>query len=207
MDEKDKQEIIARYNGRFEQYGVDIRTLASGVRERQLIRFAVMAQLGALNGASILDIGCGFADFYQYLLENGVKADYTGIDICPPFIDVCRERFPESEFKVADIQKEDLGRRFDYVVSSQAFNNLLKKDSNEDVIRDVIKKSYDICDIGLGIDMLSAYVDFRGPGTYHYSPEEIFAYCKTITKRVALRHDYPLFEFMVFLYRDFKGWA
>ena len=54
--------------------------------------------------------------------------------------------------------------------------------------------------------MMTAYVDFREDRLFYYSPEEIFRFSKTLTKRVLLRHDYPLFEFTVYLYKDFAGW-
>lgn len=37
---------------------------------------------------------------------------------------------------------------------------------------------------------------------YYYSPEEIFGFCKDLTKRVALRHDYMPYEFTVYLYKQ-----
>ncbi len=206
MDNKDKQWIIDRYMERFKKHGIDIKTLASGNRERQLIRFKLFTEIGDLAGCSILDIGCGFADFYQYLKDQGVKVDYTGIDICPAFIEVSRERFPEATFAVKDIQTEPLEKKYDYVISSQTFNNSLADNKNEKLMKDVIKRSYESCNIALAIDMVTNYVDFQEPHLHYYSPEEIFKYCKSLTKRVLLRHDYPLYEFTVMLYKDFSGW-
>jgi 2-polyprenyl-3-methyl-5-hydroxy-6-metoxy-1,4-benzoquinol methylase len=199
MNDYDKQVIITRYTERFKNYGIDIKTLASGNKDRQIIRFKVLAEVGNLEGCSILDVGCGFGDFYDYLKGQKLKVEYTGIDICPPFIDVCKERFPEAHFEIKDIQKDSFKQKFDYVVSSQTFNNKLKIESNEEVIRDVIRRCYEICNIAVAIDMLTSYVDFKEGHLYYYSPEEIFKFCKTLTKRVTLRHDYPLFEFTVYI--------
>lgn len=206
MNLKDKKEIIARYKNRLKNHGVNVDALASGSSEHQDIRFKVMSEIGDLNNQKILDIGCGFADFYAYLKKKKVKVNYTGIDICAPFIDICRQRFPEASFEVGDIESLDLKGHFDYIVSSQTFNNKLKFADNEKVIRFVITKSFDLCKKGVAIDMMTKYVDFEEDRLYYYKPEKIFRFCKTLTKRVALRHDYPLFEFMVFLYKDFKGW-
>ncbi len=206
MRDQDKEWIINRYMDRFKQFGVDIKTLASGNKERQLIRFKVFTEIGDLNGSSILDVGCGFADFYQYLKDQRIQVNYTGIDICPAFIEVSQERFPEAEFAVKDIQAEDFGRSFDYVISSQTFNNRLEAGENMRVMKDVFKKAYAISKIAVAIDVVSSYVDFKEDHLFYYSPEEIFRYCKSLTKRVILRHDYPLFEFMVCLYKDFSGW-
>ena len=207
MDEKDKQLINERYNQRFGNYGANIKALASGNIERQKIRFNVITQVGITNNSTVLDIGCGFADYYDYLKQEGIQIQYTGYDINSNFIKICRKRYPEASFEITDIQNMTLTNKYDYVISSQVFNNKLVKDDNEEIIRDVIKKSYEICTKGVAIDMLTKYVDFMKDGLYYYSPEEIFKFCKTLTKRVVLRHDYPLYEFMIYLYKDFKGWA
>jgi SAM-dependent methyltransferase len=208
MDERDKQMINERYTKRLQQYGDDIKTMASGTIERRRVRFDVLSQVGDMNGASVLDIGCGFADYYQYLKDRGIKAKYTGYDINEELIRICREKYPEASFEVKDVQNDRIDKKYDFVISSQTFNNKLQYDDNEKVIRDVLKKAYDICTDrgGVAIDMITSYVDFKEEKLHYYKPEEIFSYCKALTKRVVLRHDYPLFEFVVYIYKDFKGW-
>ena len=45
-------------------------------------------------------------------------------------------------------------------------------------------------------------VDFRTPGLYYADPREIFEFCRTeLSRHVVIRHDYPLFEFSVHVYR------
>lgn len=209
MDERDKQIINQRYTTRLQQYGDDIKTMASGTPERRRVRFDILSQAGDMNGTSALDIGCGFADFYQYLKDRGIKVKYTGYDINEELIKLCREKYPEAKFEVKDIQNDKIDQDFDFVISSQTFNNKLQYDDNEKVIRDVLKKAYAICTDrgGVAIDMITSYVDFKEENLHYYRPEEIFSFCKTLTKRVVLRHDYPLFEFVVYMYKDFIGWG
>ena len=95
---------------------------------------------------------------------------------------------------------------FDYVVSSQTFNNRLAHEDNQTLMQDILRIGYEASEKGVAIDMFTSYVDFREDRLFYYSPEEIFRFSKTLTKRVLLRHDYPLFEFTVYLYRDFAGW-
>ncbi|MFH1282522.1 MAG: class I SAM-dependent methyltransferase [bacterium] len=206
MNSYDKNVIIKRYTDRFKKFGIDIKTLASGDTSRQKIRYDVFLRIGELNGASLLDVGCGLGDFYQYLLDKGIKLEYTGIDICPAFIDVCKQRFPNGTFLVADIQTDTLGKHYDYIISSQTYNNKLEKEDNMTVVHDVLKKCYSVCKKALAFDFITSYVDYKEERLYYYSPEKIFTFCKQITKRVALLHDYPLYEFAIFLYKDFKGW-
>ncbi|MBD0370359.1 MAG: class I SAM-dependent methyltransferase [Pyrinomonadaceae bacterium] len=205
MQASDKKRIIERYDERFRQYADDIRTLASGTEERRQLRFDVLAEVGICSGSSVLDLGCGFGDFYAYLKRRGLDCSYTGYDINPTLIDVARGKYPEANFEVRDIQSEDF-TAFDFIVSSSAFNLRLASQDNYAFIEEILKLCYAHSKRGVAVDLLTSYVDFESPEAFHYSPEQVFSIAKRITKRVALRHDYPLYEFCVYLYPDFQGW-
>ena len=206
MNEEEKQRITNRYRERLQKLGPGIDALASGTTERRATRFGILSSLGNMQGASVLDIGCGLADFYGYILENGIEANYTGYDITEDFIQIAQERFPNGHFEVRDIQTQGIPTRFDYIVSSQTFNNRFMHDDNMQVMQDVLRIAYEACDKGLAVDMMTSYVDFKEDHLFYYQPEDIFRYAKSLTKRVMLRHDYPMFEFAIFLFKDFTGW-
>lgn len=207
MNSEDKQTIINRYENRLTRFGDDIRTLASGTKERQTTRFQVLQELGIVSGSSVLDLGCGLGDFYAFLSNciNGV--DYTGYDISPKLIDVARHKFPDATFNVRDIQEDTSRKTFDYIVCSQVFNNILSYENNLEVAKEVISICYSKMNKGLAFDFLSDDVDYRDEGLCYYSANEVFSFCKSLSKRVCLRHDYPLFEFAVYVYPDFQGWS
>jgi SAM-dependent methyltransferase len=53
------------------------------------------------QSASILDIGCGSAEpIARYLIERGCQV--TGIDSSPALIGMCKNRFPDQDWIVAD---------------------------------------------------------------------------------------------------------
>lgn len=207
MNQGDKTEIIQRYRERLDKYGVDIRALSSGTEERRRLRFEVLASVGTLDGSSILDLGCGFADFYAYLKERNISVRYTGYDISPDLVRIAKQRFPDAEFETRDIQEAGVSGTFDFIICSQMLNHVLKHENNLSVMKDILSRCYSACNVAVAMDMLSSYVDFREEHLYYYQPEEIFTFCKTLTKRMTLRHEYPLFEFAVFLYKDFQGWS
>jgi len=206
FDENDRKRIIERYNDRLAQHGATIETMASGTEKRRNIRFKVLFEVGIQDGDSILDLGCGFGDFIKYLENEGVSVDYTGYDINPALIEIAKERFPEKTFEVKDILAEQFPV-FDYIVSSSCFNLPLSGHDNYDFAEMVMRKCYDHSRKGVAIDFLSSYVDFCSVEGFHYAPERLFALAKGITKRVKLRHDYPLYEFNIYLYKDFQGWS
>jgi SAM-dependent methyltransferase len=206
MNVADKNVIVNRYRERLEAHGAGPQALATGNAERRAIRFGVLADLGDLKGCTILDIGCGLADFYAYLREQGVNVHYTGYDITPEFVAESARRYPEATFEVRDVQTDGIPREFDYVVSSQTFNNRLAHDDNRLVMQEVLRLAYRAALRGVAFDMITDHVDFREDRLFYYSPEEMFRFAKSLTKRVQLRHDYPLYEFALYLYPDFSGW-
>lgn len=202
MNDDDKAIIANRYRERLKQYGPDIRALASGTVERRAIRFGVLHSVGDLEGKSILDLGCGLGDFYASLLDQEIEVNYTGYDITEEFIELAGKRFPQAQFEVRDIQAQGIACKFDYIVSSQTFNNRLAHEDNTVVMQDVLRICYSACNFGVAVDMLTSYVDYREQHLFYYQPEEMFRYAKSLTKRVTLRHDYRAYEFALYLYKD-----
>jgi SAM-dependent methyltransferase len=206
MDARDKKRINEFYNEGLKKYGYDIRALQSGIEERRRIRFQILYEVGLQSGCSVLDLGCGFGDFYAYLRERGIEARYVGYDINPNLIEVARGVYPDAEFYVKDIET-DTFPEFDYIVSTSAFNSPLTGKDNYSYAENILSICYNHSKKGVAIDFLTSYADFQNPVLFHYSPERIFSIGKKITKRVCLRHDYPLFDFCIYLYPDFQGWG
>jgi SAM-dependent methyltransferase len=206
MDPRDKQAIIDRYTSRHKRLGPTVEALGSGTNEHQVIRYKVLSGVGNMGGSRVLDVGCGYGGFYDYNRHMDEPMIYTGIDLVPALLEEAARRHPEGEFKVMDIVDVPDTWEMDYVVSSQAFNNKLTFSDNWEVMKEVLAKCYKIASKGVAIDMISSYVDFREEHLYYFEPCKVFEFCKTLTKRVQLRHDYQLFEFCVYMYPDFAGW-
>ncbi len=207
MNEIDKGKIIERYNKRYKQFGVSIETLNSGTEAHRQLRFEILRQVGITSADSVLDLGCGFGDFLLFCQNKGLDIDYLGIDINPLLIAEAKKRLPAGNFEAKDIQDAKLPK-VDYVVSTSSFNLVLEGEDNYKFITDILRKSYALARKGVAIDFITDYVDFHGTDkeVFYYSPEKVFSIAKTISKRVCLRHDYPLFDFCIYIYPDFVGW-
>lgn len=206
MNNQDKNTIISRYKSRLEKFGPSIESLASGTVERRAIRFNLLADVGDLEGATVLDLGSGLGDFYAFLEESNVKVNYTGYDLSPDLVQLAAQRFPDAKFEVRDIQTDGIDGKFDYIVSSQTFNFRIENESNIDLVKSCLQICYQHCNKGMCFDFLTSYVDYKEDHLYYYSPEELFSYAKSLTKRVSLSHQSPLYEFSLYLYPDFTGW-
>jgi SAM-dependent methyltransferase len=77
--------------------------------------------------ASILDIGCGSAEpIARYLIEKGCEV--TGIDSSPALVGMCKDRFPDQDWIVADMRTLSLDRRFDGILAWNSFFHLCPED-------------------------------------------------------------------------------
>lgn len=109
--------VIGLYQRHARQYD---RDRGRSLQERAwLDRF-----LGLVSrGERILDIGCGMGEpIAAYLLE--CEYAVTGVDGSAAMIEICRARFPESEWLVGDMRTLDLGRRFGGLLAWDSFFHL-----------------------------------------------------------------------------------
>jgi SAM-dependent methyltransferase len=74
-------------------------------------------------GDAILDIGCGSGEpIARHLIHNGRRL--IGMDSSPSMIALCRTRFPDHDWHVADMRTLSLGRRFDGLLARDRFFHL-----------------------------------------------------------------------------------
>lgn len=77
--------------------------------------------------ATILDIGCGTGQpIASYFRAHGHAV--TGVDSAPAMIALCRARFPEGDWQVADMRRLALGRRFGGLIAWDSVFHLTPED-------------------------------------------------------------------------------
>jgi ubiquinone/menaquinone biosynthesis C-methylase UbiE len=202
MKTTERQQAIERYSKRIQQLGPVVQALGWRNHEQQQLRFKIIAEgLPQLEGASILDIGCGFGDLYNYLAPQVTPEKYIGCDISSEVLHVARTRYPDVRFDLRDVLEMPYPEQsIDYVCISGIFNHRI--DDNENFLKQMLKTAYRICKRGLAVNMTTNQVDFRDETLYYFSPESVLRFSRTLSKRVAIRQDYPLYEFTAFIYRE-----
>lgn len=200
MKDRDRATLAHYYNENLRRYGYDSRSLG-WIQGTQLDRFSVLTAVGNLEGCSILDVGCGFGDLYEFLRQNGINVDYTGVDLNQDFIEIARQRHPDAEFIVDDFESSKIKGKFDWSFESGIFN--LKVSDHDAFVRNMLRKMFKVSRKGIAADFLND----RGLKTgemYHPSPVDLYNFCNRMSGRVVLRCDYKPTEFCVYVYKDDK---
>ncbi len=72
------------------------------------------------GGASVLEIGCGTGDLLRALRpRRGL-----GIDLSPRMVEIARNKYPDLEFAVGDVEALAIDEKFDYVLLSDLVGHL-----------------------------------------------------------------------------------
>lgn len=187
------------FDGNYREYGYDPRSLGWNAGTQQA-RFNVMAAVGDLEGCSVLDVGCGFGDFYGFLKEQGIHVDYTGIDLSQEFVKIAREHHPDARFIVGDFEENGIDGQYDWVFECGIFNR--KVGQQRRFVERTLRRMYEVSKIGMAADFLSPKkIDLVGH-VYHADPGEMIKFCKSLSPYVILRWDYKPQEFCMYVYRD-----
>jgi SAM-dependent methyltransferase len=173
-----------------------------GSREKYARQHEVHRELMPPATESVTDVGCGIATFYEFLKGRGCAVSYTGIDLVPEFIAANAARYPEAAFAVRDILVAGLPGSPDHVVMCQVFNNRFSDSDNFAVVQRAIAVAFAAARLSVSIDMLSTHVNYQEPHLCYYDPAAVFAFARSLTPYVVLRHDYAPHHFTVGLYKQ-----
>src|SRR5258708_2202853 len=189
------------YEDKVRRYGYDYRGLGFRTRSSQEKRFDALLALGDLDGARLLDVGCGFGDFLAFLHDRGVDPVYTGVDICEPMIEHCRGRFQESEgrFVVGDALDSRPAELYHFVVG----RGLLGWDYEgaRERVRPALKHLFECAGIGLAANFLSTRSPAPAEKRIYVDPAQALDAALDLTPAARLDHSYLPNDFTLYLYK------
>lgn len=192
-------DLSAHYGALFREHG-DAPLATQMSAEGQRFRFLKLLEIADLDGADVLDVGCGLADLYPYLRARYPRSRYTGVDVVPDMVECAAAKYPEAQFQVADLLSGTRVGRFDYVLLSAIFNNAIPDPTS--FLEALIERSWDHAERGLGFNFLSSHHNFTDATMAYHDPARVFDFCvRRLSRRVRIEHHYERCDVAVFVYR------
>lgn len=164
----------------YQEHGISAKGVHWYSQETQYIRFQIITELiKEFNSSSIIDIGCGFGDYLEYIKKKNLSPMiYLGIDCEEFMIDICKQRFPDNIFLKGDILVDKIPNS-DYIICSGAFNIFDKND-----FLNAIKLCFKSSSKGMIFNFLTS------KSLHGLCIDDIYLYCKQISNKVTISEDY-----------------
>ncbi len=185
----DDPTYLTPYLAAAKRHGGGFGSLLWASTTTQSARFDAIVRLESPKGESVLDVGCGRADFLDFCIERQVKpADYVGIEAVAPLADaaiakrhrnctIVRADFvtnPQSMFVAADI-----------IVVSGALNTL-----DDATFYRTLRRAADATARAVVFNFLSSPNLAASQYLHWRLPSDVLAFSRSISQQAALLEDY-----------------
>tara|TARA_B100001113_G_C20839143_1_gene504603 strand:+ start:64 stop:690 length:627 start_codon:yes stop_codon:yes gene_type:complete len=192
-----KERIKSYYESLINHYTPeDTRYVSWLSQNNQHLRYFQLIDNIDFNFNSVLDVGCGVGDLWEYLNKIGHfnLKDYKGIDILDEMVDGAKGKFSDIKDKFECIDVFDYFDKHDYVVSMGTISTRVFDDDEEQKAYgyNFLDKLNTISNKGFAVNFLTDYTDERlkTKELVYYSPELMYTYCKMNYGNVKLISDY-----------------
>ena len=195
------KEIEAFYSQSLAKYDATYRGVAWSRESTQAIRFMVFSLISDLNNQSVLDLGCGTGDYFEYLQQEGIDCDYLGLDLCANMVKKAREKHPGINVERGDIFNWEPKIQYDYVFGSGLLS--YRVDDPYTYVEQAMKRLFSWSNQALALNFLSQYspLSDQSKRFMYYDPAKILEIAQALSPFVELRHQYLINDFTVFIYK------
>jgi len=184
-----------------EKHGYSPKSLAYSGEKSQKIKFNIVTEVGIEDNCSVLDVGCGFGDYFNYLKQQGIKnVKYCGIDISNKIVDFAKEKNSLANVIQGNVLDLSDDEKYDYVISLGF--NCVKTGTNWETLTQVLDKMWKLSKKGIAYNAVSTFSETSPRKIYFVSPAKVIDYIMTnLTYKVVFRHDYMPHDFTIFAYK------
>tara|TARA_B100001059_G_C17719983_1_gene520147 strand:+ start:279 stop:911 length:633 start_codon:yes stop_codon:yes gene_type:complete len=199
------------YNFYLKKHKKGSKAVNWGSKKSHQIRFCKILEASNFNNKKIHDVGCGLAHLYTFLKNKKIKFKYLGSDISGEMIESARNQLVNKKINLQKlnllkINDKKLLKKIsaDIVVANGLFT-VKTNFSNEywwKYIRKMLKKMFSITNECLVFNLMKSNVDFKEKHLYYQSLDQLLKFIeKNLSNQVVIKQDYPLYEYMVFVYK------
>jgi SAM-dependent methyltransferase len=203
-----KREVVAHYEAALRAHGPTARGMDWRDEASQRLRFRILCGVCDLAGRSLHEVGAGAGHLLDYLREEGIAADYSGSDLSAAMVEAARARHPGAHFEARDLLLETPRPSYDVVVCSGLFHVCLGHGGApwRRFVEETVRRMWGLARVAIAFNLISDRVDWRAPQLHYASPAETLEFCRReLSPWVVLRHDYPLHEYTLYVYRDARA--
>lgn len=200
-------ERVAKYYGdKISQFGPTALGVDWNKPEYQEARFAQFLRLLPRDRRfSLLDYGCGYSAFYEYLKARGFRPEYVGCDISEGQIAAAQSKFgDQTDFHVQVSSLPTESREF--AIASGVMN--VKLDVDAKVWTEYVLQCIGLLDSvstkGFAFNMKSSLSDpeYRKEFIHYADPCSMFEHCaRCYSRNLSLLHDYDLYDFTILVFK------
>lgn len=199
--------VEAYYTARVKEHGETARGVDWSSEASQLLRFEKLLEVcRGTEAFSLLDYGCGYGALLDHLLARGAQVRYTGYDVSAEMVARADRRGVGDPAARFTCDASTLAPH-DFVVASGVLNVKLDVAEPEwrEYVLSVLDHLHALSRRGFAFNLLSLYSDpeKRRDTLFYADPRELFDHCqRRFSPRVALLHDYPLWEFTLIVRKE-----
>jgi SAM-dependent methyltransferase len=207
-------ELVAHYEDCLARHGDNHRGVDWPRAEDADLRYTIMLGLIPLDSprpVRLLDFGCGAGHLLEYSRRRRLSdIAYHGLDLSERFVSLCRQKFPGIPFFVGDILDDGFELpEFDYVVMNGVFTERrgLSREAMWEYVRAVLRRIWPSTRHGLAFNVMSKQVDWERDDLFHLPCDVLLNFLKAeVSRHCVIRHDYGLFEYTTYVYREANRW-
>ncbi|MCP3987274.1 MAG: class I SAM-dependent methyltransferase [bacterium] len=201
-----KRAVVEHYEEKLARYGPTAQGMDWKDEASQELRFDILCGVCDLEGKTVHEVGCGAGHLQNFMNMRGIRPSaYSGSDLSQAMVDAARARHPGSSFEQRDILVEPVDQTYDVVLCSGLFHVKLDRSDEEwsVFIRECVRRMYDMCRVAVAFNLMSDQVDYRSAELHYPNTAEVLDFCRSeLSRFVTLRHDYPLYESTLYVYKS-----
>jgi SAM-dependent methyltransferase len=169
----------------------------------QSLRFQIISKYIKFGECpSILDVGCGNSEFYNFCKKENFDYNYLGVDINELMVNESNKQYGQGTARlINDIDELNTDKLlFDYVICSGTFNAKLNnsKEEWEVFFYDNLQKMFDLTNKSLIFNCMTPTVDFEYDRLYYPSLDSLSKFiASNLTRNFIIDHSYDLYEMTV----------
>lgn len=198
------------YTTSLEEHGTASKGVGWKDATSHQLRFDKLAQVidtspNDPQSLSFNDWGCGYGAMFDYL--DGLSAvdltHFYGYDISDTMLEKANELVPDD--RATFIKSPNVTQEADYSFVSGTFNVRFEAtdDQWQEYIQETLLHLAKMSHRGIAFNLLTTYVDWKEDHLYYADPFHFFDFCKrNISRYVTLLHDYPLYEWTIYVRKD-----